>query len=78
MILKLKYFGMIAEAVGKEEESYNFSATSVDDLKIALKNNYSKLSNMNYKVAVNQSIAESNMLLKENDEVALLPPFAGG
>lgn len=78
MILKLKYFGMIAEAVGKENEEIEFTSSSVEELDKVLKNQYAKLSSMNYKVAVNQSFVEPTTLLKDNDEIALLPPFAGG
>lgn len=78
MILKLKYFGMIAEAVGKENEEFDFAYSSVEELDKVLKNQYAKLSSMNYKIAVNQSFVEPSVLLKENDEIALLPPFAGG
>ena len=78
MILKLKYFGMIAEAVGKENETINFSATTVLKLDELLKNQYSGLATMNYKIAVNQSIVKTDFELSEGDEIALLPPFAGG
>ena len=78
MILKLKYFGMIVEAVGKECENIDFSLKTVEELDHFIKNEYSKLLSMNYKIAVNQSFVESNTLLSENDEIALLPPFAGG
>ncbi|MCB9364622.1 MAG: MoaD/ThiS family protein [Flavobacteriales bacterium] len=78
MILKLKYFGMIAEAVGKENEEFECANSSVEELNIALKNKYAKLASMNYKIAVNQSFVEPTTLLKDNDEIALLPPFAGG
>jgi molybdopterin converting factor subunit 1 len=78
MILKLKYFGMIAEAVGKENEEFEFTSSSVEELDKALKNRYAKLASMNFKIAVNQSIVNADFKLNDNDEVALLPPFAGG
>lgn len=31
-----------------------------------------------FKIAVNQELTESNCLLKDGDEVALLAPFSGG
>ncbi len=78
MILKLKYYGMIAEAVGKENENIEFSASTVIELDEVLKKQYNKLTTMNYKIAVNQSIAQVELELNDNDEIALLPPFAGG
>ena len=78
MILKLKYFGMIAEAIGKNEESFNFSGKTIADLDVILKNNTPKLDTMNYKFAVNQAMVTQDEILNDNDEIALLPPFAGG
>lgn len=78
MILRLKYFGMIAEAIGKDEESVDFSNSTINDLDNNLKSKYSKLEDLNYNFAVNQTIVERDELLNENDEIALLPPFAGG
>ncbi len=78
MILKLKYFGMIAEAIAKNEEPFDFSGNSVADLETELYNCYSALESLNYTFAVNQNIVDKNEVLKDNDEVALLPPFAGG
>ena len=78
MILKLKYFGMVAEAIGKNEESLDFSKNSIEELDIELKNIYSSLNTMNYKFAINQSMIEGDEKLNENDEIAILPPFAGG
>jgi molybdopterin converting factor subunit 1 len=78
MILKLKYFGMIAEAVGKENEEIDFAESTVEELEKVLKNKYAKLASMNFKIAVNQSIVNADFKLNDNDEVALLPPFAGG
>ncbi|MCB0409342.1 MAG: MoaD/ThiS family protein [Flavobacteriales bacterium] len=75
MILRLKYFGMIVEALGKETEELNLDICTVAELK----NNYkNSLANINYKVAVNYNLVEEEYMLNENDEVALLPPFAGG
>ena len=78
MILQLKYFGMIAEAVEKEDEFFELSGSTIKELDVALKNCYSNIENLNYSFAVNQTMVNEDILLKENDEVALLPPFAGG
>lgn len=75
MILKLKYFGLIAEAFNKESEELDIDVITVSDLV-----NYfrTQLKDGNFKVAVNHSIVDINYQFKNNDEVALLPPFAGG
>jgi len=78
MILKLKYFGMIAEAIGKDGEELDISASTVRELQMLLIKQYNKLENKNFKIAVNQKMVEESFNLNNNDEVALLPPFAGG
>tara|TARA_B100000809_G_C15140550_1_gene533024 strand:- start:13714 stop:13944 length:231 start_codon:yes stop_codon:yes gene_type:complete len=76
-MLKLKYFGMIAEAINKSEEDFVF-VENLDLLTLKLEGEYPKLKDLNYKFAVNQTLVATNITLKENDEIALLPPFAGG
>ena len=43
-----------------------------------LKNKYIKLDALNYKFALNQALVDMNEVINENNEIALLPPFAGG
>lgn len=76
-MLKLKYFGMIAEAIEKTEEEF-FFIENLEGLTIELEKKYKNIKDLNYKFAVNQTLATTDLTLKENDEVALLPPFAGG
>lgn len=78
MKLVVKYFGMIAEAIGKHEEQLEITGNSILELDTFLKNKYAKLESINYKFAVNQALVDGIKLLEENDEIALLPPFAGG
>ena len=74
----IKYFGMTAEASGKEEESIDSNYSSIENLNEDLVNKYPKLESINYKIAANQTIVENDYLLTGNEEIALLPPFAGG
>jgi len=78
MILQLKYFGMVAEAIDKAKEEVEIQHRTIADLDGELKRKYPQLTTMNYKFALNQTLAGMNEIIKENDEVALLPPFAGG
>ncbi len=78
MILQLNYFGMVAEAIKKEKEEYSFSEKTIADLNELLKKEYPKLNQLNYNFAVNQTMVKNDKKLNNNDEIALLPPFAGG
>lgn len=81
MNIQLKYFGMIAEATNLNEENVEISTqntfTTVD-LSTLLQNKYPQLKELNFKFAVNKNFAKDAQELQANDEVALLPPFAGG
>lgn len=80
MNLYLNYFGMIAEKTATTSEivTINNPSFSVEELNKLLLDKYPALQEMSFKIAVNQNIAEPTVLLNENDEIALLPPFAGG
>jgi molybdopterin converting factor small subunit len=76
-MLKLKYFGMIAEAVEKSDEEFSL-VKDIVALTAELELKYPKLKDLNYKFAINQTLIAENIALNDNDEIALLPPFAGG
>ena len=79
MKVKLKYFGMIAEAIQQPEEEMELAAqTTALALRTALERKYATLANMSSNIAVNQHIADDDTIIRDQDEVALLPPFAGG
>lgn len=78
MILQVKYFGMIAEAIGKSQEQIEIECSSVGEFTQYILSKYPKLNNYNYKIAVNQNIVDDEFALSGNVEIALLPPFAGG
>ena len=77
MVVNVKYFGMIAEAVGKGSEEIEL-ASPVMDLRIHFLQLYPQLSALTWKLAVDQEIVEGAVVLRERAEVVLLPPFAGG
>ncbi|MCO6498828.1 MAG: MoaD/ThiS family protein [Vicingus serpentipes] len=78
MILRLKYFGMIAEAIAKEEENVEIQHRTIADLDGLLKRKYPQLVTLEYQFALNQTLAGMDEIIKDGDEIALLPPFAGG
>ncbi|SCX98900.1 molybdopterin synthase subunit MoaD [Nonlabens sp. Hel1_33_55] len=78
MKLNLKYFGMIAESAGKSEEKFSFTdGNTVAELKAQIVNLYNIKDPGTVQIAVNQDLNVTSQL-KEDDEVAFLPPFAGG
>ena len=78
MILIVKYFGMTIEASGKKQEEFINHYSSIQELKKALLVKYPDLGKMNFKIAVNQTLVGDDYDLTGNEEIALLPPFAGG
>lgn len=78
MKITVKYFGMIAESVGKTEEVLDLQQGSlVKDLKDQKISEYKIPDADSVQIAVNQNLGKE-VILKEGDEVAFLPPFAGG
>lgn len=78
MELSLNYFGMIAETTNVQQEKLDVEVQTINDLKLTLIEKYPTMAKLNYQFAVNQNLVEDNFQLSKGDEIALLPPFAGG
>ncbi len=81
MMITIKYFGAVSDATQKKEEALYLESQwhTVDDLRQKLEKQYPNLEGFAYVIAVNQTVIGTGLLtLSENDELALLPPFAGG
>lgn len=74
--MEVKLFGMIAEKAGAERIA--LEAASVKELKRKAEERIQGLSAMSYAIAVDRRIINGDAPLNGNEEVALLPPFAGG
>lgn len=79
--IKLKYFGIIADVTQKKEEIF-FIENDVNTLRL-LKSKieiiYPKILDVNYSIALNKVIVSNcDVGLEDKDEVAFMPPFAGG
>lgn len=77
MKLSIKYFGLLAEITHCKEESFEFSGSVVLELREALYVKYPDLMKKNFQIAQKQ-ILVSDQAFVTGDELALLPPFAGG
>ncbi|HAP68831.1 MAG TPA: MoaD/ThiS family protein [Flavobacteriales bacterium] len=78
MKLNVKYFGMIAEWAGSENGQLDFSGTSVVELRSEIEKRIPGLNSSSYQIAVNRVIATDEAIITLGDEIAILPPFAGG
>lgn len=78
MKANIKYFGMIAEKIGKSEESVDLDEKNQSDLRNYFIQKNPFLNDMDYQIAVNQTLTEVIDANTEFVEIALLPPFAGG
>jgi molybdopterin converting factor small subunit len=69
-------FGMLTDVVGKSK--VEIEAADVDSLKENLFKKFPALKKCTFRVAVNQDLVNKNISLKTDDEIVLLPPYAGG
>ena len=80
MEIVVKYFGIIADITQKKEELFfiedEFNSLKLLQSKLEIK--YPKILVINYSIAVNKKFLQNDILLKNSDIIALLPPFAGG
>jgi molybdopterin synthase sulfur carrier subunit len=78
-MITVNYFGNIAEAAQSSSETLDHDSMSLGDLLELLDSKYS-IAQFPFQVAVNRKIVSKQQALNisDSDEVALLPPFAGG
>jgi molybdopterin converting factor small subunit len=75
--VKVLFFGNLSELVSDTYLEIE-SVTDTNELLKKLTVKFPSLKNYNYRIAVNQTMEEGTTILKNNDEIALLPPFSGG
>lgn len=78
MELKFKYFGLLADELGLSNELRKVNSNLLSHIREELESQYWQLKTTPYRVAVNQEMVEDELVLTEGDELAFLPPFAGG
>ncbi|MBI3133542.1 MAG: MoaD/ThiS family protein [Bacteroidetes bacterium] len=79
MTITFKYFGQIAELLQKADEKLELEGpVLVSELKKMKETEYPALAKTDYRIAVNQVLADTSLEIKTTSEIAFLPPFAGG
>ena len=75
--IKVLFFGALSEISGREQQTVEIPG-NLGDLVELLNSENPGLKNARFSIAVNQEISPVDRELSDGDEVALLPPFAGG
>jgi molybdopterin converting factor small subunit len=75
-LMNVLLFGMIAEKAGATELSVE--ASSLAHLRLELEQRIAGLERMSYAIAVDRRITRGDVKLTGKEEIAVLPPFAGG
>jgi molybdopterin converting factor small subunit len=77
MKVKVLFFGVLSEITETGIKFYQ-EVKSVDQLKLKIVDDYPELVHYDFRISVNNEIINSDTPLSDGDEIALLPPFAGG
>ena len=77
MEVKVLFFGVLSEVAGIDCRHYE-DVKSTGDLKHRILDEYPEIEHYNYVMSLNNEIINNDRLLRDGDEVALMPPFAGG
>jgi len=81
MKVKLLFFAMYRELVGEKEREVELrEGSTVKDLLRRMEEEYPKLHRLHdaVMIAVNTEYVTTETTLKENDQVAFIPPVSGG
>ncbi|WP_218598010.1 MoaD/ThiS family protein [Polaribacter sp. NJDZ03] len=80
MKIQVLFFGITTDLVGASNLDLEVADTlSVVGFKNLLKEKHPQLKNINsYAIAVNESYATDELVLKEGDVIAIIPPVSGG
>lgn len=74
--MEVLLFGMIAEEAGSER--INVNSKDLDELINDLEEVVPSMKRLSYAVAVDRKIVTGNRKLNGTEEIAIMPPFAGG
>ncbi len=75
--MELLFFGPLADIAGKTDFDLS-EITDTVQLKEKIFAKFPELANHSFLIAVNKKVMAGNVPLKNEDTVALMPPFSGG
>ncbi len=77
MEVKVLFFGVLTEVAQTNLKHYR-DVKSISDLKFRIQDEFPEIIHYNYRISLNNEIINTNPALHDGDEIALMPPFAGG
>ena len=77
MEVKVLFFGVLAEVAGTSLKNYN-EVKTIGDLKLRIYDDFPEVIHYNFRISLNNEIINNDPNLNNGDEIALMPPFAGG
>lgn len=77
MKINVLFFGILSE-ITKKQNLELADIVNLRALQSYLWKTYPEIKDMDYRFAINKEIVDGKVEFKDGDEVALLPPFAGG
>ena len=77
MEIQVLFFGVLAEVTKTGFKHYH-GVRSFGDLRLRIEDDFPEVVHYNYRIAINNEIINDEPVLHDGDEIALMPPFAGG
>jgi molybdopterin synthase sulfur carrier subunit len=75
--VQILLFGRLTELLGQSHLQLE-DVADTNALTARLQQRYPALEQLNYQIAVNQTVIQGNQSLSDGMTVALMPPFSGG
>ena len=82
-MVTVKYFANLKQMAGKDEDQFNIKeGTTLEQLSDLIKQSVPQLGDMvrekKVMISLNYDVVPLDTVVKDGDEIALLPPFSGG
>jgi molybdopterin synthase sulfur carrier subunit len=77
MEVRVLFFGVLAEVTGTNFKHYR-EVKTISDLRLRIQDEFPEIVHYNYRISLNNEIINDDPILSDGDEIALMPPFAGG
>lgn len=77
MEVTIQYSGILADKAGKTKEPFA-GAKSLFEIREMLAMKYEEFRKLSYVISLNGVIVHEDAVIKEGDQIALIPPIPGG